>query len=367
MGAIMKTTRVLRQRQADTAGGFASPVSDTATRLNLAVGIANIVKCAGINSSDRVVIVTDRETLRVGNALKSAAEGTGAHVEFILMEDLGERPLTSLPLEIAKRIRASNPTISFFAAAMKEGELGFRAPLITMLTGEFNVRHVHMPGVTDAVVGGEAMCADYGEVRRITASVLNIVNNAQVISVSAPNGTDLRIFLDHRHEELGWYPDDGEVKQPGKFANLPGGEVFTSPLSVNGTFVTMLLGDYFAKKYGVMEHPVKITIRDSRMVSVSCEDKQIEAEVYSYLKKGTNTDRVGEFAIGTNIGVTRFIGNMLADEKAAGIHIAFGDPLGDETGAKWTVDPMQHCDMVVQGCTISVDGRKIMDNGHFTI
>jgi aminopeptidase len=44
---------------------------------------------------------------------------------------------------------------------------------------------------------------------------------------------------------------------------------------------------------------------------------------------------VGEFAIGTNIGVRDVIGNILQDEKIPGIHIAFGNPYGAHTGADW--------------------------------
>jgi leucyl aminopeptidase (aminopeptidase T) len=46
------------------------------------------------------------------------------------------------------------------------------------------------------------------------------------------------------------------------------------------------------------------------------------------------SDRVGEFAIGTNIGVHDVIGNILQDEKIPGIHIAFGNPYGAHTGAQ---------------------------------
>ena len=34
-------------------------------------------------------------------------------------------------------------------------------------------------------------------------------------------------------------------------------------------------------------------------------------------------------------GVERVIGNILQDEKFPGVHIAFGDPYGAHTGAKW--------------------------------
>lgn len=333
--------------------------------LGVAAGTENMVKCMGITEKDRVVIITDHETLGVGTSIRAAVSRTGASVEFVMMEELGPRPLTALPPETADKVRALNPTASFFAATMQPGELGFRRPLIGMLLGEFNVRHAHMPGITNEVACGEAMCADYGEVHRLTHAVLNAVQWAKVIRVTTPAGTDITVELDPEH--LYWHASDGKIQTQGMFHNLPDGEVFTSPSNVNGRFVTTLLGDYFSARYGVLTTPVEIEIKDGRAVSVSCGNKEIESELDMYLHKGENTDRVGEFAIGTNTRVTRLIGNMLADEKAAGVHIAFGDPLGDKTGATWAVSPAQHCDMVIQGCDIVVDGNEIMKNGRFLL
>ena len=63
---------------------------------------------------------------------------------------------------------------------------------------------------------------------------------------------------------------------------------------------------------------------------------------------------MGEFAIGTNIGVTRVIGNILQDEKFPGIHIAFGDPYGEHTGAKWSSST--HIDVVGLNFNIWLEG-----------
>ena len=73
----------------------------------------------------------------------------------------------------------------------------------------------------------------------------------------------------------------------------------------------------------------------NRIVSVACANKALESEFWAYTHTDENSDRVGEFAIGTNIGVHRVIGNILQDEKFPGIHIAFGDPYGTHTGAPW--------------------------------
>ncbi|MDO8669986.1 MAG: aminopeptidase, partial [Dehalococcoidia bacterium] len=155
----------------------------------------------------------------------------------------------------------------------------------------------------------------------------------------------------------------GIYEAPGEWGNLPEGELFTSPETSNGVIVADVLGDYFSEKYGLLDSPAVFRVVESRVVAVSCDNKAIEADLKSYLFGAENGDRVGEFAIGTNIGVTRLVGNLLQDEKFPGIHVAFGDPYPDETGADWRAD--SHLDVVPVGCTIYVDGEEIMREGRF--
>ena len=74
---------------------------------------------------------------------------------------------------------------------------------------------------------------------------------------------------------------------------------------------------------------------------------------------------MGEFAIGTNLGIDQVIGNILQDEKFPGIHIAFGNPYGEHTGAPWT--STTHIDVVGLRFNIWVDEEQIMRDGNFLI
>ena len=56
------------------------------------------------------------------------------------------------------------------------------------------------------------------------------------------------------------------------------------------------------------------------------------------------------------------IGNLLQDEKAR-VHIAFGDPYQDDTGAPWRCPT--HIDMLLEECDLAVDGRTIMKKGNY--
>ena len=82
---------------------------------------------------------------------------------------------------------------------------------------------------------------------------------------------------------------------------------------------------------------------------------------------------MGEFAIGTNLGIERVIGNILQDEKFPGIHIAFGNPYGEHTGAPWRSGT--HIDVVGLGFNIWLESgaegermtEQIMREGRFLI
>ena len=78
-----------------------------------------------------------------------------------------------------------------------------------------------------------------------------------------------------------------------------------------------------------------------------------------------NSNRVGEFAIGTNTGLTKLIYNLLQDEKFPGVHLAFGSPLPGKTGADW--DSKAHVDGVIISPTIKVDDEMLMDKGRFCL
>jgi aminopeptidase len=193
------------------------------------------------------------------------------------------------------------------------------------------------------------------------------VRRASYVRATTPAGTDIRAELDPSYK---WFKTSGIISTE-KWGNLPGGECFTSPGEVNGVFVVDgVVGDYLCARYGILrETPLTIEIVANRIVSVACANKELEREFWSYTHTDANSDRVGEFAIGTNIGIERVIGNILQDEKFPGIHIAFGDPYGNHTGAAWK--STTHIDVVGLDFSIwlgsSAGEEQIMREGKFLI
>jgi leucyl aminopeptidase (aminopeptidase T) len=110
---------------------------------------------------------------------------------------------------------------------------------------------------------------------------------------------------------------------------------------------------------------MRFELDDGRVRKVSFVDAEVRAEMEKYLRQHENSNRAGEFAIGTNLGLQQVIGNFLQDEKFPGVHIAFGDPYGEETGADWKAP--SHVDVLASHADVIVDGRKIMESGRFLI
>lgn len=331
-------------------------------------GIRNAVRvCMNVQSDDRVLVISDLKTLEVGLALFNEAEAVGAQSMLVKLEDYGPRPMTEVPDELIDLLAEYVPTVTYFAADGQEGEVKMRMGLTARMREVFTKldqplpRHGHMIGITSSIIK-QGMTADYQEINQLTHQVLDLVKNAEIIRVTSSRGSDITAEF---NPEYNWIPCHGLYHQSGDWGNLPEGEVFTCPSNLNGTLIVDVLGDYFSSKYGVLEHPMTIEVKDSLVTGVDCQDQTLADEFLAYLNSAENGRRAGEFAIGTNIAVKELSGNLLQDEKIPGIHVAFGNPYGPRTGADWNSDV--HVDVVPIGCTIIVDGKKIMENGSFIL
>jgi leucyl aminopeptidase (aminopeptidase T) len=330
---------------------------------DLSLGAANAVNvCMAVGPRDTVLVITDEETEDIGHALAAEAELAGAPAHVLVMEQFVSRPALAYPDALDQRITAINPTVSFFAAGTEEGELAFRRPLMEHLVRDIKTRHGHMPGVTRQLMT-EGMAADYERVSRLTLQVHEVVREAREIEVQAPSGTDMRGSFDP--SRLRWQPCNGLYHAPGDWGNLPEGEIFTSPDSLDGVIGAEVLGDHFSARYGVLAQPLRLEVQDGRVRKVLHPDDGLRADFETYLRQHENSNRAGEFAIGTNVGLEKLSGNLLQDEKIPGVHVAFGYPYPEKTGADW--DCPSHCDVVATSSTIKVDGQYLMRDGEFVI
>ena len=144
--------------------------------------------------------------------------------------------------------------------------------------------------------------------------------------------------------------------------NMPDGEIYTGPVedSVNG----WVKFTYPAIYGGVAVEGAELTFVRGRVEQAKAEKN------LSYLIKMLESDAgsryLGEYAIGTNLDIDRFTGNILFDEKIGGtFHMALGAGY-PETGShnKSAIHWDMICDLRTDS-EILVDGELFYKNGEF--
>lgn len=144
--------------------------------------------------------------------------------------------------------------------------------------------------------------------------------------------------------------------------NFPDGEIFTSPVedSVNGTVEFNFPSVY----QGFEVDGVKLRFENG--VAVEASASKGEAFLLSQLDTDAGGRRLGEFAIGTNMGVQQLTRSILFDEKIGGsIHMALGRSYAEAKGLNQSAI---HWDMVhnmKDGGEIVIDGELFYRSGEF--
>ena len=326
----------------------------------LTPGARNAIKvCLRVQPGEKVTVITDEATKEIAASMLRELEAVGAPYHAWVLEDLAPRPLGDLPREIVEDLETSQ--VSIFAVQAQANELRSRMQM-TDVVNRRKIRHAHMVNINRQIML-EGMRADFLKVDRISVKVVEKVRRAKQVRAKTAAGTDLVADLNPNYR---WVKTSGIIS-PDKWGNLPGGEVFTTPGEVNGTFVIDgVVGDWLCAKFGSLrENPLTIRVKGNRVVEAHSANHDLESDFWSYTHTDENSDRVGEFAIGTNIELKDVIGQILQDEKYPGVHIAFGNPYGAHTGAEWYSST--HIDVVGRKFDIWVDSEQIMRDGKFLL
>lgn len=318
-----------------------------------------IVDCLAVKPSDKVFIMTDEATREIGQALFHETEKITKEVKIVILEDYGERPFKDFPKKLPEDLLEFMPTVSIFAACAITAEMKtLRHPIHEFIHEKVKSRHAHMLGI-EKIHMETGMQVEYHKVHERGVQIYEILEKAKKITATCPHGTNLEATFTPKHR---WALSDGLIQKPGEWMNLPNGEIFTAPESLNGKLVVQVYGD---REFGLLKDPITVTFRDGRVVEITGKNKRAVQGLEELIKTDENSDRAGEFGVGINEYIKKLTGNLLQDEKFPGIHIAVGSPIGTRTGATWDSDI--HMDMIPLEITMAVDGKTIMKNGKFII
>jgi len=321
-------------------------------------GARNAVEvCLAIRPDERVALIADEASGDVAASLAAARDEIGAPWQGVVIERVAERPLTSAPAEVLDALERADAGI--LCVQPQQGELGARMAIVSVVERR-GIRYAHMVGVTPQIMQ-QGMRADYRLVDRLSERLCERMARAARLRVETPGGTALDATFD---PAFTWVKTSGLINRR-YWSNLPAGEVFTTPRSVDGVFVCDgTAGDYFGPKYGDLRAtPLTLEIAGGRLRAAHSARADLQQEFWDYCHTDEHSDRVGELAFGTNIALDDMIGVLLQDEKIPGVHLAFGDPYGSQTGAPWK--SRTHIDVLTRGCDVWIDDEQVIGNGRY--
>lgn len=332
---------------------ISAPPPDPATAAAIAAGAKNAVeKCLGIRAKERVVVVTHRgEVAVLAAAFLQAAIDVGAEAEAFVVgpnEAYDARYVEALLAHVARA------DASLLVSAIEGGlPVDLRRRIVE--TEGTQRRHGHLIGVTAAMMS-QAMRADYDEVERVSQWLAGKLVPGKPIVVTAPGGTELQITMSPSTKVV---VASGLLRGPG-WTNLPGGEVFGVPQSVEGTLVPD--GGLWLPEGTELPHAVRMKIvfekgEVARLEGASEPCARLEAA----LQASTRGRRVGQVGYGTNTGVLAPIGALLQDLKLPGCHLTLGHTCPEVTGASWDSDV--EIPMLVRRTTVTIAGETVIQAG----
>jgi leucyl aminopeptidase (aminopeptidase T) len=299
--------------------------------------------CLGVQAGEDVVIVVDRTTQALGEALRAAAAARGAEAVTTVMEPRqvdGEEP----PAAVAAALAAAR----VFIAPTRRSLSHTRA---RKAASDAGARGATLPGVTEDMLA-RLMAADFPMMAARSRAVAELLTEAESAHVTCPRGTDFTADLSGRSG----IADDGDLSDAGAFGNLPCGEGFISPIGGEGSLVASTLATL-----GLPDEPVRLTVRDGRLADAGGEWGERWAALMD--AAGSLGRNLAELGVGTNERAT-LTGNILEDEKMLGtVHVAFGA----SAGIGGTVAVPVHLDCLIADATLDVGGTRVLDAGRFVL
>lgn len=196
---------------------------------------------------------------------------------------------------------------------------------------------------------------EWKELSRIQENVVRRLNEAKNMRFVGQD-TDLKLSVKGRR----WFNCDGHV-------NMPDGEVFTCPIENSAQ-------GHIRFSYPAIYHEMNREVDDITLTFENGEVTKAKAEKgEDFLREIIRTDegakRIGEIAVGTNVGIDKFTKSMLFDEKMGHcIHLALGlAPIAQETGGK--NESSIHWDLLKDMRTgeIYADNELVYEKGKFIL
>ena len=318
---------------------------------------------------------TDRSGIRRAADVVLERFGVAENDRFLVVYNPGFE-LLATTLGAAAHARTENVCAFVYQPTSRDGEEPPQAVAAAMLEASaiailsrFSLSHTgarvrasdrgariaSMPEITPEVFA-RAIPADYAHLERVGRLLADELTAADSCRVTAPGGTEIELSLRGRRG----ISDDGDLRAPAAFNNLPAGEAFIAPIETQGT--GSIVFDGSLASWGLLAEPLTVELEQGRASTIK-GGAAAEWLMRTLERGGPHGRTIAELGIGTN-PAAMITGSILEDEKVQGtIHIAFGT----NTGMGGVNQASVHLDALVRNPSVSLDGRTVIRNGKLLV
>lgn len=313
-------------------------------------GAAHLVAhCGSLANGERVLIVSDETTSRLGELIAAASMPLAGEVTHLVIASLGMHGREP-PVEVAQAMLRSDLVVGITGHSMAHTKARGNA-------SKNGARYLSLPDYTLELLADPAVSCDYKVVHPLVRAVTDALTDAREIVVTTKAGT--RISMSAKGRIGNCCP--GYVSAKGELGSPPDIEANVSPIENSANGIIVVDGSIPYPSLGLVgAEPIRLDVRDGLIVDIAGPRATVDALEKLFASEDQKKTRVlAECGVGLNKAAT-LTGAMLTDEGAYG-HMHFGFGANSTVGGKNSV-PF-HLDFVFRAATLDVDGRRILDEG----
>lgn len=302
----------------------------------------------GVGAGEKVAVLHNGPQATIAEAIAAAARRRGAEVRLLAFPPVAQSGVEP-PAEVAELLGwadvgfgVTSVSLSHTRARIDACAGGLRFASMPMLTPEIFLR---------------TLPVDYPWMEGAGDDLARLLSAADSCRITSAEGTDVTLSVAGR----GGRNDDGDLRAPGAFGNLPAGEGYVAPVETAGDGT--LVFDGALTGYGLLDEPMVVTLAAGSVVEATGRAAASFLAGLDGAEPAGSGRRVAELGIGTNPAAT-IIGVVLEDEKVLGtVHVAFGTSTGLGGANQSTI----HIDGIMRRPSLWIGDTQVIDAGRFLI
>jgi leucyl aminopeptidase (aminopeptidase T) len=305
-----------------------------------------LTQCLNLQSTETLLVLTDRDTVRFGKAFATAGILLGAEVVEMTMGPRtrhGEMP----PAPVAAAMKAADAIVAPTTYSVNHNSARIEASAA-------GARLIFMPDVSDEVFTDGSLDIDFLERKEVIDQLAEIMTAGSVFEATSPAGTSLSASIAGKKS----VPQSGICHEPGTISPPPCIEVAIAP--DEGTLEGVMVVDGAFVPGGPTAEAARVYFEKGRIVRIEGGPQAAEFERMLASYDDEFIYHAVELGMGMNPNAKIGRGGGLEDEAELGtMHVGIGNGLTFGS----SIRALAHFDIVMRDAVVSIDGRVILNDG----